>query len=124
MKVNPITNRLERTPAEIERHRFIREGMKFDHRPTFEEVIHRFRLLEDALAASSDQLDIHSLVQSLRQERERLGLSLDEVAKRTGWNPQMVARLENDEETVSSLDMLTKWANAFGKKLRLDIVDR
>lgn len=58
----------------------------------------------------------------LKQAREHAGLTQDEVAERTHTKKTAVSRIENHAEDIR-LSTLQKYANAFGKKLKVELVD-
>src|SRR5947207_1327521 len=54
---------------------------------------------------------------ALRAERERHGLSLGDVAERTGMDKSMLSRLETGKIPNPTLSTLRAYAEALGKKL-------
>ena len=58
----------------------------------------------------------------LKQAREKAGLTQDEVAEQLNTKKTAVSRIENHAEDIR-LSTLEKYANAFGKKLRIELVD-
>lgn len=58
----------------------------------------------------------------LKQAREQAGLTQDEVAKQLNTKKTAVSRIENHAEDIR-LSTLEKYAKAFGKKLRVELVD-
>lgn len=58
----------------------------------------------------------------LKQAREKAGLTQDEVAEQLNTKKTVVSRIENHAEDIR-LSTLERYANAFGKKLRIELVD-
>jgi DNA-binding XRE family transcriptional regulator len=58
----------------------------------------------------------------LKQAREKAGLTQDEVARQLNTKKTAVSRIENHAEDIR-LSTLEKYARAFGKKLRIELVD-
>jgi transcriptional regulator with XRE-family HTH domain len=62
-------------------------------------------------------------VKVLKAERERLGLSLADVADRSGIERSNLSRLENESESNPTIATLTRYADALGKDLFIGLVD-
>jgi HTH-type transcriptional regulator/antitoxin HipB len=58
----------------------------------------------------------------LKQAREKAGLTQDQVAQQLNTKKTAVSRIENHAEDIR-LSTLEKYANAFGKKLKIELVD-
>ena len=58
----------------------------------------------------------------LKQAREKAGLTQDQVAQQINTKETAVSRIENHAEDIR-LSTLEKYANAFGKKLKIELVD-
>lgn len=58
----------------------------------------------------------------LKQVREQAGLTQDEVAERLHTKKTAVSRIENHAEDIR-LSTLQKYAKAFGKSLKIELVD-
>jgi len=70
------------------------------------------------------QAALHDALKLLKSERERLGLSLTEVAQRTGIERPNLSRLENETEPNPTVATLTRYADALGKRLLIVLADR
>lgn len=60
-------------------------------------------------------MDGQTIMKTLIRERERAGLSIDEVAKRAGWKKNIVERLENPNANPT-LASIARYAQAIGAK--------
>lgn len=56
----------------------------------------------------------------LRQAREEAGLTQEELAEKLNTKKSAISRIENHAEDIK-LSTLEKFANALGKKLRLEV---
>ena len=63
------------------------------------------------------------IVQALITERKRLGLTQQNIADDTGIKTSNVARFESCKYTPT-LEILTRYADALGKKLRIELIDK
>jgi ribosome-binding protein aMBF1 (putative translation factor) len=62
-------------------------------------------------------------IRSLRQARETAGLSLEEVASRSGIDKAQLSRLENGKVPDPRPSTLARYARAIGKRLAWSLVD-
>jgi ribosome-binding protein aMBF1 (putative translation factor) len=56
----------------------------------------------------------------LRQAREELGATQSDIAQKMSTTKSVISRMENHAEDIK-LSTLTKYANALGKKVKLEI---
>lgn len=63
------------------------------------------------------------IVQALILERKRQGFTQQRIADDTGMKPSNVTRFESCKYTPT-LDVLNRYADALGKKLRIELVDK
>src|SRR5215210_6928515 len=61
--------------------------------------------------------DTRAALSALRAERERRGLSLAELAERTGMDQAMLSRLETGQIPNPTLSTLRAYAKGLGKRL-------
>jgi ribosome-binding protein aMBF1 (putative translation factor) len=59
----------------------------------------------------------------LRRERERLGLSLADVAERAKIDKAALSRLENGQQLNPTLNTLARYARALGKSLTFGLTE-
>jgi DNA-binding XRE family transcriptional regulator len=64
-----------------------------------------------------DLLDFLAFLGSLRGERERLGLSLDDMSERTGMDRMAISRLENGKNPNPTISTLVRYVNGLGRSL-------
>jgi DNA-binding XRE family transcriptional regulator len=58
----------------------------------------------------------------LKQAREEAGLTQEELAKQFNTKKTAISRIENHAEDIR-LSTLEKYARAFGKKLRVELIE-
>jgi DNA-binding XRE family transcriptional regulator len=64
-----------------------------------------------------DLLDFLGFLGRLRGERERQGLSLDDMAARTGMDRMAISRLENGKNLNPTISTLVRYVNALGHSI-------
>jgi ribosome-binding protein aMBF1 (putative translation factor) len=70
-----------------------------------------------------DLVSFRRFILSLRHERERLGLSLADVAERAGIDKGALSRLENGQQLNPTVNTLSRYAHALGKSLAWGMVE-
>jgi transcriptional regulator with XRE-family HTH domain len=66
---------------------------------------------------------MHEVMASLKTERERQGLTLAKVAKRTGIDQAALSKLETGRNGNPTLDTLYRIAQALGKVISCELHD-
>jgi transcriptional regulator with XRE-family HTH domain len=64
-----------------------------------------------------DYLELLGLSVTLRQEREKAGLSLNDLAERSGMDKAFLSKLENGQLPNPTVSTLVRYAAALGKRL-------
>jgi ribosome-binding protein aMBF1 (putative translation factor) len=114
------TRKIERTPEEKARLKAIRERFQ------------REKPSPKTLAESGEYgppiptaayFAVASLVKRLRAEREASGLSLADVAGRTGMDKAALSRLETGRHGNPTIDTLARYAAALGKSVTFGVAD-
>jgi ribosome-binding protein aMBF1 (putative translation factor) len=106
-----------RTPEARTEEAQVREALEREYRET------------DTLKGTGDGTTMGDLVafrrfiMSLRRERERLGLSLSDVAERAGIDKGALSRLENGQQLNPKVNTLARYAHALGKSLAWGMVE-
>ena len=71
----------------------------------------------------ADLASFRRFVMSLRQERERIGLSLNDLAEHAKIDKAALSRLESGQQLNPTVNTLTRYARALGKCLSWELVD-
>ena len=64
-----------------------------------------------------DFLEFVAFLSRLKRERERLGFSLDDMARATGMDRMAISRLENGKNANPTVSTLVRYANALGRSI-------
>jgi ribosome-binding protein aMBF1 (putative translation factor) len=64
---------------------------------------------------------LYALVSAMVEARHQAGLTPEQVEERMGTPQSVVARLENAHH-MPSFDLVTRYATALGRRVRLDLV--
>ncbi|MBI1367079.1 MAG: helix-turn-helix domain-containing protein [Planctomycetes bacterium] len=78
----------------------------------------RDELAEQARRKMAELEPIREVMAQLKTHRERAGLSLTDLAKRTGIDKSNLSKLENARYPNATVDTLTRIATALGVRLR------
>jgi len=105
------------TAEEQERHKRIREQVQ-------EELLDIEQRARQKLAEAMQRgVPIQDTIALLKSERLKKALSLADMKERTGIERSTLSRLENDAEANPTVDTLTKYADAVGKKVLVVLAD-
>jgi ribosome-binding protein aMBF1 (putative translation factor) len=96
-------------------HRAEEEAIRqrFAHRPSIAQMI-----------AEGEILGPSPIFAELKAARERRGLSLTDLAERSGLERAMVSRLENGKIHNPTLDTLDRYARALGLRVAMHLEER
>jgi ABC-type phosphate transport system auxiliary subunit len=67
---------------------------------------------------------LRNAVDILKSTRETLGLTLADIKARTGIEKGNLSRLENAVHPNPTIDTLTRYADAVGKELVIELIDK
>jgi ribosome-binding protein aMBF1 (putative translation factor) len=70
-----------------------------------------------------DLVAFYRFVMGLRRERERLGLSLADVAERAKIDKAALSRLENGQQLNPTVNTLARYARALGKEVTFGLTE-
>jgi DNA-binding phage protein len=112
----PTPTKVDLTPEKRAAFRSIRDRAEID-RPGPDELLER-GVVEEFVSHGA-YMELLRLVDSLRHVREQKGLSVTEVAERSGLTRAMLSKLENGHNTNPTLDTLARYAMAMDMELRL-----
>ena len=105
------------TVEEQERHKGIREHVQ-EELPDIEK-----RARQKLAEAVQHGITIQHTIALLKSERLKKGLSLADMKERTGIERSTLSRLENDAAANPTVETLTKYADAVGKKVLVVLAD-
>jgi DNA-binding XRE family transcriptional regulator len=114
------SRKIDRSPEDQARLKAIRERFQRE-RPSLK------RLVESGDAPPpmplATYVEIHQLLHRLKQDREAAGLSLADVAERTGMDRAAISRLENGHQPNPTIETLARYAAALGKRVVWSVAD-
>lgn len=105
------------TSAEKQRHSKVREQIANE----LPEIKQRARDRLSSVVAGG--VPLRQVLRALRTERERLGLSLNDIFERTGIDRAALSRLENNENANPTLGTLERYAEALDKQILVVLSD-
>ena len=115
MKARRIFRANRKTAAERAREQTLREKLQRD-RPSLEDLVRTGACDPDAVMTMGMYFDVQRALQALKREREQCGLSISDVAERSGLDRAVVSRLENGKQDNPTVATLMRYAAAIGKR--------
>lgn len=110
-----IHRKIERTAEQLAELKAVREQFQRE-KPTLEELVRDYG--PDAVVLPQETyMESKALLHSLKAAREQAGLSLADIADRSGMDRAAISRLENGHQPNPTLDTLLRYASALGKQL-------
>ena len=121
--------RVELTPGRVKRDSAIEA--KYESKPSLRELHERGDLDREAYERVKRRRDegppdrpFRELIAALRTERERQGLSLAGVARRSGMDRAAIHKLEIGLNKNPTFATLARYADALGKRVEMVIKDK
>jgi ribosome-binding protein aMBF1 (putative translation factor) len=105
----------QKTAEERARERALREKLQKD-KPSQEDLVRAGDCDPDAVMSMGMYFDVQQALQALKQEREQCGLSISDVAERSGLDRAVVSRLEHGKQDNPTVATLMRYAAALGKR--------
>jgi len=115
MKAQRIFRANRKTAEERARERTLREKLQKE-RPSLEDLIRTGACDPDDVMSMGMYFDVQKALQALKAERKRCGLSIGDVAERSGLDRAVVSRLENGKQENPTVATLMRYAAAVGKR--------
>jgi ribosome-binding protein aMBF1 (putative translation factor) len=112
MKVQRIFRANRKTAEERARERKLREKLQRE-----KPLVRSDACDPDAVMTMGMYFDVQRTLQALKRERERRGLSIGDLAERSGLDRSVVSRLENGKQDNPTVATLMRYAAAIGKRL-------
>lgn len=110
MEIRRVQKKMNWTAEDRARHKAIRE--KFKNKPSLQELVASGEF-NDPMPLG-DYLAILEAVAALKKAREAAGLSLTEVAERSGIDRAQLSRIENGQHMNPTISTLQRYARALG----------
>ncbi len=120
MAIKRVQKKIDWTPEDRARHKAIRAT--FQNKPSLEQLIARGELSGNTMSLGA-YLNLRLLVGNLRNLRERVQLSLTDVAERSGMDKAMLSRLENGHVANPGIETISRYLDALDKVLEWRVTD-
>lgn len=120
MTVERIHKQTPRTPEEKARLQAIRERFQAE-RPTSSALVASGEY--DEPIPHGDYLGLQQAIAALKEAREEAGLSLTQVAEKSGIDKAALSRLETGRQINPTVATLSRYAKAVGKRLQWTVED-
>jgi hypothetical protein len=115
MKARRVFRANTKTTEERAREQALREKLQKE-RPSLEDLVDAGDCDQDAVMTMGMYFDVQRALQALKHEREQCGLSIGDVAERSGLDRAVVSRLENGKQDNPTVATLMRYAAAVGKR--------
>ena len=115
MKARRIFRANQQTAEERVREQALREKLQKE-RPSLEDLVRAGACDPDAVMTMGMYFDVQRALQALKREREQCGLSIADVAERSGLDRAVVSRLEKGKQDNPTTATLMRYAAAVGKR--------
>ena len=115
MKAQRIFRANRKTPEERACEKTLREKIQKD-KPSLDDLIRTGECDPDAVMTMGMYFDIQRALQALKRERQQSGLSISDVADRSGLDRAVISRLENGKQDNPTVATLMRYAAAVGKR--------
>ncbi len=116
MKAQRIFRASKKTDEERIREQHLRDQLQKE-KPALEDLIRTEACDPDTVMTMGMYFDIQKALQALKTEREQCGLTISDVAKRSGLDRAVVSRLENGKQDNPTVATLMRYAAAVGKRI-------
>jgi len=115
MKAKRVFRKNTKTPSERAAERAVREKMQRE-KPALEDLLRTGECAPEDVMTMGQYYDLQEALQALRRERQRAGLSLGDVAARSGIDRAVLSRLETGKQDNPTAATLMRYAAALGKR--------
>jgi len=104
-----------KSAEERAREKALREQLQKE-KPSLDDLIRTGECDPDAVMTMGMYFDVQKVLQALKRDREKSGLSISDVAERSGLDRAVVSRLENGKQDNPTVATLMRYAAAVGKR--------
>jgi DNA-binding XRE family transcriptional regulator len=115
MKAQRIFRPNRKSAAERARESALRVRLQKE-KPSLEDLLQSGECEPDAVMTMGMYFDIQRALQGLKRDRKRSGLSISDIAARSGLARAVVSRLENGKQDNPTVATLMRYAAAIGKR--------
>lgn len=113
-----VQKKTEWTADDRQRRRKVRE--LFKDKPTLEQLLASGELSGHTVPMGF-YLEIRQILHELKKVRQAAGLTLADLAERTGMDKAVLSKLENGQHGIPTLPSLARYAQAVGLRLTFSL---
>jgi DNA-binding phage protein len=110
-----------RTAGEVAEEQQVRD--LFRNHPSVESLIECGEIDPERITTGTAEQSLLKTLGALQQARQSRGLSLTEIARRSGIDLASLSRLETGKNPHPTFETLSRYAAALGLRLELSLVD-
>ena len=114
MSAKRVHRKIVRTPEEQRQLDEVRKRFQRE-RPGLDDLLASGDVTD--VVSQGEYLDLRAMLAELKKHRQRHGLSLADVAERSGMDRSAVSRLENGVYVNPTVDTLYRYAEAIGAEI-------
>ena len=107
----------------IIRDRPLTDDEKEKYRKIREQVREELPDIKRRAKAAKPRIRLKHVLNLLKEERERQGISLADLNQRTGIDCGSLSKLENDDDPNVTMNTLLRYAEGMGKTIMVEIGD-
>lgn len=108
------------TPEQEAAEQALREHFQRD-RPSLQDLVARGEV--GPVYTMGDYWELRQSFAALKAAREQQGLSISDLAERTGMDRAMISRLENGQVDNPTIATMNRYAQALGKRVVVRLVE-
>ena len=108
------------TPEQEAAERALRDRFQ-QERPSLQDLIDRGDVTQ--VFTMGEYWELRKTFAALKALREHQGLSISDLAERTGMDRAMISRLENGQVDNPTVATMTRYGKALGKRVVVSLVD-
>ena len=108
------------TPEQEAEERALRERFQAE-KPSLQDLVESGDVTQ--IFTMGEYWELRKTFEALKALREQQGLSITDLAERTGFDRAMISRLETGQVDNPTVATMTRYARALGKKLVVTLVE-
>jgi ribosome-binding protein aMBF1 (putative translation factor) len=108
------------TPEQEAAERALRERFQRE-RPSLQDLVERGDVTQ--VFTMGEYWELRKTFAALKAMRQQQGLSITDLAERTGMDRAMISRLENGQIDNPTIATVTRYARALGRKVVVSLVE-
>ncbi len=107
----------------ITRNRRLTEEESTEYRAVREQIAKELPEIRQRAKAAKQRILLKQVLNVLKEERQRQGMSLGDLSQRTGIDRGSLSKLENDPDPNVTINTLMRYTQAIGKTITVQLED-